>query len=64
MLGTVEPLPTEQMIAGYYVILVLDDNVLEDNETFTLQLETDQDRVEVLPDFNQTVVTIYDDDSK
>ena len=63
-LATVKQLPTEQTIAGYYVILVLDDNLLEDKETFRLELKTDQNRVEVLPKFSQTVVTIYDDDSK
>ena len=64
MLSTVEPLPKDQMIAEYYVILIVDDKVLEDKENFTLQLETDQSGVLVPTEFSQTVVTIYDDDSK
>ena len=45
-------------------IIIVNDAVEESNETFTLSLEQSQARVNIHPDFSQTVVTIVDDDGR
>ena len=63
-LGTIKPPQPDQKIVEYIVIAVIDDNVLEmDQETFTLQLQTEQEGVHIDPNCSETVVTIHDDDS-
>ena len=46
-------------------VIIVNDNVTElSQETFELILHTDQDRVAISTEFDRTVVTIVDDDSK
>ena len=63
-LGIVEPFLPDQWTAGYIVIAVVDDDVLEQQENFTLRLETDQCDIINCSVTSETVLTIYDDDSK
>ena len=58
---------TLQLVPGgrnIYNITIFNDNEVEADETFKLNLTTTQFRVTVQPAFHETVVTINDDDSK
>ena len=45
-------------------IEIIDDTETELNETFTLSLKKSEKRVNIHPNFTQTVVTIVDNDGR
>ena len=45
-------------------IIIVNDTETELSETFTLSLKKSHKRVNIHPDFNQTVVTIVDNDGR
>ena len=53
-----------QRSVQYNVPIVNDDVTEMDQETFVLNLRTDQDRVATLNGFDSTIVTVMDEDSK
>ena len=49
-----------QTSVNYSITIVMDD-IMEEDETFTLNLETSQSRVSTFPNFSQAIVTISEE---